>query len=92
MWGSRMASGMKVTILSEFALLGSEGGYCAERGIHAETKVGIESMAYSGNCRELRMEGSGMCKERERERRVRPERPLYLILRSLDFFLVVENR
>lgn len=31
---------------------------CAERGVHVETRVGFESTAYSGNCRELRIGGA----------------------------------
>lgn len=37
---------MKVTILREFALLEGEGeNICVERGVHAETRVGVETMA-----------------------------------------------
>lgn len=58
---------MKVTILREFALSGGEGeSICAERGVRVETRVGFESTAYSGNCRKLRWEGCGMCREGEK--------------------------
>lgn len=38
-----------------------------KKGVHyKETSVGVESMACSGNCRELRMGGCGMCGEGEK--------------------------
>lgn len=59
--GFREGFHMKVTILREFALLEGEGeNICAERGVHAETRVGVETMACWGNSRELRMGGCGM--------------------------------
>ena len=48
---------MKVTILEEFAQVGGEGEQIVQKkkkGIHCkESRVGVESMACLGNCREL---------------------------------------
>ena len=61
---------MKVTILEEFAQVGGEGDQIVQKkkkGIHCkESRVGVESMACLGNCRELWMGGSGMCGEGEK--------------------------
>ena len=67
---------MKVTILEEFAQVGGEGEQIVQKkktkktkkkGIHCkESRVGVESMACLGNCRELWMGGSGMCGEGEK--------------------------
>lgn len=58
---------LKVSILQECALLGSGREYlCREKNTCKETGVGVESMACSGNYRELRTDGCGMCGEGEK--------------------------
>jgi len=69
-------------MLRKFALLGGEGEYLCRERVHVETRVGFESIF-----RKLqRAENRRGVKCVERERRARPQRPLYVVLRSLDFF------
>lgn len=82
---------MKVTILEEFAQVGGEGEQIVQKKKKKEYIVKkVESVLKAWHVWETaeNCDWEGLeCVERER--RPRPQRPLCLILRSLDFFLVV---